>query len=107
MGIARQILEEIVNIPLDEIRLQVFKEHLPLVPDWAVWLVFGILGVFLWLGILGMAKGVASLVVWMRERGLTPGALILLVVVVALGLLWVDGLLDFLLPVTDELRERR
>ena len=107
MGIVRRIIEEIVNIPLDEIRLRVFTETLPQVSTEVVLGVALMLGAFLGIGLWGFVTGVTGLVMWMATRGLTPHRLILLVVVVVLGLLWVDGLVDFLLPVADELRKRR
>lgn len=100
MGIVRRILEELLNIPLDKVRLDLWREFLPQVPDEALVFTLLVLATFLAMAILGLAGGVSRLV--MRN----PIPVLQLVALVVFGFLGLDTLVDFLLPVVDELRER-
>ena len=102
MGIIRRILQEILNIPLDEMRLQLFKDVLPEAPTEALGGTVAVLFILLFSTAAGLLTGVVQL----AKRSPTPHVVALLVVSLVVGLLAVDTVADFLRPVLDELRER-
>ena len=64
MGLVRRLIQELLNIPLDEIRIKLFKELLPQVPDWGL----GIALVLILMSAFGTARGLWKGVDWVVRR---------------------------------------
>ena len=100
MGIVRRILQEILNIPLDNIRLDLFEEFISLaqVTDEMLIGTLIVLAMTLVATVVGLARWVTGVV--MRRRNPLPH----LIVPVVVGFLSLDTLVDFLLAVIGELK---
>lgn len=100
MGLVRRLTEELLNIPLGEIRLQVFKGLVQDAPDELLW------------GILLALIALLATVLWAlwkeawRLAMRYPVPVLKLVGLVVGGFLALDALFDFLLPVLDLLLGR-
>lgn len=80
MGLVRWLTKEITDLPVDEIRIKLIEELLPLVPDWGL----GIALVLIVMSAFGTARGLWKWLDWVvRRNSLTH--LFLLVIVAILS----------------------
>ena len=102
MGLVRRLIEELLSTPLDDIHLELFRRLLSQLPDEELLLLTLIaIGLMLVGTVMGLSMEMFRLL--LRGGKFQSPRLILLIL---LGALVVDGLLDFWLAALHELRGR-
>ena len=100
MGFLRRLIDDILNIPLNEMRLRLFTEVLREAPIEAVLLTIAVLGLLMVGVFIGLWKG------WARLANRYPVPVLKLVGLLVGSLLALDALIDFLAPAIHEVLRR-